>query len=322
LHFPMIYNDADIDRSTIVWAHETDREHDRELINYYKNRTAWIFNPDVVPFRLVPLVGPAIIAVTNGAGLRDDRQQGVSPGGIALILGVNFVDGGDKVLQARSVLHGFPFVTKDVSEKTGEGFEPLSTPSPAADAEGNLTFRLGDVSVEFNNIPAPIFSVSKLHGQESVTVQVPFDVAVGPAVVTVHVLKHTATENVSILPVTPGIFEIQRGDSSRQAIILRQDGSLVDLQHPARRGESLRCLATGLGPLSATGAVAHSMAVGIHNAGVPFLYARSAPGLVGVEEIGFQVPPEAPSGKAQPFAISVSIDGKPVYGNSSWIPVE
>jgi uncharacterized protein (TIGR03437 family) len=232
------------------------------------------------------------------------------------------VDGGDQVLQARGVLQGFPFAVEDVSAKTGEVFEHLIRTLPAADAVGNLPFLLGDVSVEFNNIPAPIFSVSKLHGQESVTVQVPFEVVVGPAVVTVHVLKHTATENVLILPVTPGIFEMERADSTRQAIILREDGSLVDQQHPARRGESLRCLATGLGPLSATGAVVHSMAVGIHNAGVPFLYARSAPALVGVEEIGFQVPPEAPSGKAQPFAISVSIDGKPVYGNSSWIPVE
>ena len=196
-----------------------------------------------------------------------------------------------------------------------------------------LPFRLGDVSVDFNNMPAPIFSISQINGQEAMTVQVPFEAAVGPATVTVHAGKRTATAKVSILAVSPGIFEIQRSDSTRQAIVLRADGSLVDLRHPARRGETLRCLATGLGPLSPPAAtnergagvgpiVAHPMAVGIHNAGVALVYARYAPGLVGVEEIGFQVPAEARSGPAETFAISVTVNGKTVFGNSSWIPVE
>ena len=324
LHFPIIYNDADIDQSAIVWAHEIDRAHDRELIDYFRDRRVWIFNPDIMPFRLIPLKDPFISAVINAPGPRDDRQQGVSPGSIAVILGANLMDGDDRVLQARSILQGLPVELADVNERLGAVFEPLSGKPPANDSPPSLPLRLGDVSVEFNNIPAQIFSLAKIDRQESVTVQVPFETAVGSAIVTVHAGKRTATAQALILPATPGIFEIQTSDSPRQAIILRADGSLVDLQHPARRGESLRCLVTGLGPISGTGAVVHSMAVGIHHAGVPLLYARSAPGLVGVEEIGFQVPTDAAahSGKTEPFAISVSVNGKTVYGNSSWIPVE
>jgi hypothetical protein len=44
--------------------------------------------------------------------------------------------------------------------------------------------------------------------------------------------------------------------------------------------------------------------------------------LVGVEEVGFQVPKDARSGPAEPFAIFIMINGKAMFGNSSWIPVE
>ena len=107
----------------------------------------------------------------------------------------------------------------------------------------------------------------------------------------------------------------------------------MDLKHPARRGESLRFLATGLGPLnpplttnqrgsSPPSAIVHPITVGIHHGGVPVLYARCAPGLVGVEEVGFQVPKDARSGPAEPFAIFIPINGKAMFGNSSWIPIE
>jgi uncharacterized protein (TIGR03437 family) len=335
LDLPIIYNAADIDRSSVVWAHEIDRAHkqDQELIKYFANRAVWIFNPDDPPFKLVPLVGPFVSAVVNGAGLRDDRVQGVSPGGIAVLLGANFMDGPDRVLMARSILHGLPFEVAEASEKFGDVFKPVSAELSPTDSAVALPIRLNDLWVEFNNVPAPIFSISKIDGQEALTVQVPFEMTVGPATVIVHVGKRTSTAKVAILPATPGILEIQRADSTRQAIILRPDGSLVDLSHPARRGESLRCLTTGLGPLdppvktnrpasSEQSSIKYSMAVGIHHAGVPFLYARYARGLIGVEEVGFQVPPEAPSGPNEPFAISVLINGKMVFGNSSWIPVE
>jgi uncharacterized protein (TIGR03437 family) len=330
--YPIIYNDADIDRSSVIWAHENGRENNAELIKYYGNRDVWIFNPDNLPFKLIPLVGPYIGAVVNGAGLRDDPVQGVSPGSIAVIVGANFIAGGDRILQPRRILPDLPFELAEASEKTGAVFKPAPAGRSGMETAAPAPIRINDLSTEFNNIPAPILSVSKQNDEDALTVQVPFEMRVGPAIVSVHVGRRTARAKVQILPVTPGIFEIQKPDSTRQAIILRDDGSLVDEAHPARRGESLRCLATGLGPLDPSPAtnqpvsspsnIKYSMAVGIHHAGVPFLYARYAKGLIGVEEVGFQVPSDAPSGPNQPFAISVLVNGKMVFGNSSWIPVE
>src|SRR5271169_3384765 len=109
-----------------------------------------------MPFRLIPLIDPFISAVMNAPGPRDDRQQGVSPGSIAVILGANLIDGNDRVLQARSILQGLPVELAGVNEQLGAVFEPLAGKSPAKDhPPPNLPLRLGDVSVEFNNIPAP-----------------------------------------------------------------------------------------------------------------------------------------------------------------------
>jgi len=331
LHLPIVYNDANIDRSPIVWAHRTDPASDRELIDYFNNREVWYFNPDERPFKLIPAVPkPYVTAIMNGAGWRDDRRQGVSPGGIAVILGGNF--GAGTGGESDSFLQGIPVRLAASGERVGDLFEPVRGKRPDRPISP-APLRVGDLSVQFNNVYAPILSISNLKGQEAVTVQVPFSTAIGPAAVTLRAGRMTVAAEALVLPVTPGIFEVTKSDSTRQAIILRPDGSLVDLEHPARRGDSLRCLTTGLGPLNPTlgtnqpgpsppNPVAYPVVVGIHNAGVEVLFARSAPGLIGVEEVGFKVPPDAPSGPAQPFAISVMVNGKMVFGNSSWIPIK
>jgi uncharacterized protein (TIGR03437 family) len=274
-----------------------------------------------------------ITAVTNGAGWRDDLVQGVSPGGIAVILGGNFIDGADRIVNDSAVLPGLPVALAGAAEKTGDAFEQRA-PSPAEPGPGGpLPLQTGDLSVQVNGVAAPIFSIAKFGKHGAITIQIPVETAVGRAGITVRKHARNVSFPVTVLPVTPGLLEIHRADASRESVILHADGSLVDLEHPARRGETLRCFATGLGPLrpplrtnqpgpSEPSAVAHEMAVGIHNQGIPFLYARSAPGMVGVEEIGFQVPPDAPPGRAQNFAISVQIGGKMVFANSSWIPVK
>ncbi len=37
-----VYNEADIDRSSIVWAREMDQENNRKLLKYFKGRKAWL----------------------------------------------------------------------------------------------------------------------------------------------------------------------------------------------------------------------------------------------------------------------------------------
>lgn len=335
LHLPIVYNDADIDRSPIVWAHRIDDATDRELIDYFKNREVWYFNPDVLPLHLVPAIRPYVTAVVNGAGDRDDRQQGVSPGGIAVVLGGNF--GSGNLAKSAGVLNPFfdaaPVRLVEATAKLGGLFEESPIPTGRDRAARFLPRRWNDLTVEFNNVPAPIFSVFESHGEQALTVEVPFETPLGTATVTVRGKKGSGVAKVLVLAATPGIFEIRRADSNRQALVLREDGSLVDWKHPARRGESLRLLCTGLGPGSsaiATGQtgpapavpLVYPLVVGVNNSGVPVSYARFAPDLIGIEEAGFQVPADAPSGPSVTFAIGVRVNGKTVFGNSSWIPIE
>jgi hypothetical protein len=50
-----VYNAADIDGAKVVWARETDDSSDRELLNYFTERQAWLVEPDFTPPRITPL---------------------------------------------------------------------------------------------------------------------------------------------------------------------------------------------------------------------------------------------------------------------------
>ena len=41
-----VYNEADIDRARVVWAREMDAAHNRALIDYFKDRSVWLLEPD------------------------------------------------------------------------------------------------------------------------------------------------------------------------------------------------------------------------------------------------------------------------------------
>jgi len=72
VHVEWVYNAADIDAAKIVWAREMGEGKDRELIDYFKNRTAWLLQPDESPPKLSlysasskPSVLSAASALTN-----------------------------------------------------------------------------------------------------------------------------------------------------------------------------------------------------------------------------------------------------------------
>ncbi len=43
IHTELVFNDADIDSSAIVWAHSLGDEEDKELVAYYSDRRPWLF---------------------------------------------------------------------------------------------------------------------------------------------------------------------------------------------------------------------------------------------------------------------------------------
>jgi hypothetical protein len=49
-----VYNAADIDASRVVWARDLGEAGNRELLQYYPDRTAWLLEPDFRPPRLTP----------------------------------------------------------------------------------------------------------------------------------------------------------------------------------------------------------------------------------------------------------------------------
>lgn len=49
-----VYNDPDIDRSSVVWAREMNPAEDRRLAAYFRDRAIWLLEPDLTPPRLTP----------------------------------------------------------------------------------------------------------------------------------------------------------------------------------------------------------------------------------------------------------------------------
>jgi hypothetical protein len=49
-----VYNAADIDYSKIIWARDMDPAQNLDLIHHYKNRTAWLVEPDTKPVQITP----------------------------------------------------------------------------------------------------------------------------------------------------------------------------------------------------------------------------------------------------------------------------
>ena len=61
-----VYNSPDIDASKVVWARELDTADNKELIDYYRNRTIWLVEPDASPVT----VSQYPVQVASSAGAR------------------------------------------------------------------------------------------------------------------------------------------------------------------------------------------------------------------------------------------------------------
>jgi uncharacterized protein (TIGR03437 family) len=216
------------------------------------------------------------------------------------------------------------------------GAAPGLQGSAAGGWVGALPNQLANDTVIFNSIAAPILNVTNIGGQETIAVQVPCELTPGDSVgVTVNRAAGSTTVSTKVLPASPGIYETVMSDGQKRAVLIRPDGSFVSLANPSRAGESLRLSTTGLGPTmpplatnshAAPGIdslVLGQVIVGVNNAGVAVLSARAAPTLVGVYEVSFLVPADAPTGNDIVLSVAVnpSTGGPTLYSNGSRIPI-
>ena len=174
-----------------------------------------------------------------------------------------------------------------------------------------LPTALGDTSITFNGIAAPLFFVS--NGQ--INAQAPFDLPVGVPV-SIQVKRGSTASSVqtaNVAIVSPGIFVDQASNSA--AVLHAADYSAVGGNSPARPGEFLLIYCTGLGPLriavksgdrapSVPPLAETTYLPSVSIAGLPAIvtYAGLAPGWVGLYQVNVQVPAGLATGN-QPIQI-------------------
>ncbi len=179
-----------------------------------------------------------------------------------------------------------------------------------------LGTQLGNVSVTFNNIAAPLLFVS--NGQ--INAQLPWDVlpaGTTSGTVNVAVTRGGATSQakpVQVGPLSPGIFAVNFGTGP--AIAINLDGTLAAAAgsvpglttHPAQRGDIVIILATGLGAVDApvpNGQIPGSQlrrtitVPTVLFGGAPATevdFSGLSPQFVGVNQINVRIPANAPTG--------------------------
>ncbi len=192
-----------------------------------------------------------------------------------------------------------------------------------------LPTTLGDTSVTFNNIAAPLFFVSGTQ----INAQVPFELMAGAGSVTVQVKRGSETSEaqpIGMAAVSPGVFTLNQQGTGAGAILHADTFLPVTESDLARPGEFLLIFCTGLGsvqPEVPSGDVAPSaeplartLSTPLVNiAGLPAQVSFSglAPGFVGLYQVNVQVPFGVPAGVQD---VEIIIDGVP--GNTVTIPVE
>ncbi len=201
-------------------------------------------------------------------------QTGVAPGMIATIFGTGLTRGVNGIVSAQTPV---------------------------------LPYSINGTSVVVNGIPAPLYAIANINGQEQINFQVPWEVQ-GLAI------PYVPPADVSIVVINNGVVSPARRaffsttfpailtTDGKQAISVHSDYSLVTTQNPARSGEVITLYGTGFGPVTplpptgtpagssplSTMNPAPSITINAHNASV--LFAGLSPGSVGLYQFNIVVP--------------------------------
>jgi uncharacterized protein (TIGR03437 family) len=235
---------------------------------------------------------------------------------------------------------------------TASGLTPDGTSDLSlAPIFGRFPHTVHGLSVTFGGIPAPIVGVAQGATNPEVTLQVPCELTPAssvPVVVNVNG-GGTATVNIPIQTVSPGIFQTTMSDGVARAVVVRSDGTFADIggtdsadpYNPARLNEYVRIYVTGVGatvPFVGSDNIqdpnadlvgSYAMVSGTIQAGIvgfgglQVISARQAPDLIGVYEIQVSIPGNAPTGNSIPLSVGVVAAGAntAVTGTTVLIPI-
>jgi uncharacterized protein (TIGR03437 family) len=199
-----------------------------------------------------------------------------------------------------SFVAGEPLTAGALASIFGNGFASSNFYAAAIP----LPTTLGNASVTIGGFPAPLLFVSS----KQINLQVPWEVSGLTADIVVTVDGSAlAPFQAHIGPVSPGVFTAQSGIG--QAIAINPDGSLAGPEgsipgtalHPAKVGEALVILATGLGPVTPKIADGHNASDALRDTlatpkvligGEPAVVSFSglSPQFVGLNQINVTVP--------------------------------
>jgi uncharacterized protein (TIGR03437 family) len=164
---------------------------------------------------------------------------------------------------------------------------------------------LGDTTVTFNGIPAPLYFASP----QQVNAQVPFEVSAGSAIAEVVSKSGIALTQLAVGAAGPGIFTRDGSGTGDGALIDAVTGALVTPSQPIAAGGYLAIYCTGLGavtPAATTGDVPAGLtnttvmpSVVIDGQTITPLWAGLAPGFVGLYQVNAQVPAKLTTGTHQ-----------------------
>jgi uncharacterized protein (TIGR03437 family) len=171
-----------------------------------------------------------------------------------------------------------------------------------------LPFTMGGVSATVNGVSAPFYYASP----SQIDVQIPYEAGVGPATLAVNNNGQVAVIPLTIASTAPGMFGLWTPSGSH-ATIAQQGAVLVT--YTTGEGDVTPSLATGATPSSGTPVSLlpkprQAVSVTVGGVAASTIFVGIPSGLVGVTQINFTVPANAPLG-LQPVVITVGAVSSP-----------
>jgi len=183
---------------------------------------------------------------------------------------------------------------------TGSNLAPSK--ASATIVEGALPLALDGVSATVNGIAAPLYSIAP----GEIDIQVPYETALGPAALSVNNHGQIGYYIFDVAIAAPEIFKTPSG-FLMPAASARQGQTIS--AYVTGDGDVIPFLATGMTPASGTAPAnlpgpGLPVSVKIGDVRVPVSFYGVTPGVVGVTQINFTVPPAAPLG-VQPVVVTI-----------------